>query len=69
MIFKEEQKFEKHFDEVINLNLLITMNSYWDDLQKSNELSKLKEEKIQIEQDKNDEPKINDLKLEQDLGI
>jgi hypothetical protein len=64
--FKEELKFEKHFDEVINPNLLITMNTYWDDLQKANELSKLQEDKLQIEQDKNNEPKDNNLKLELD---
>ena len=67
--FKEKQKFEKHLDEVVSPNLLINMNTDYDNLQKANELNKLQEEKIQLEQDKNDEPKINYSKLEQDFGI
>ena len=67
--FKEKQKFEKHFDEVVSPNLLINMNTDNDNLQKANELNKLQEDKIQLEQDKNDEPKINYSKLEQDFGI
>lgn len=69
--FKEHQKSEKHLDEVVSPNIIITTNAYWDDLQKANELNKLQAEKIQLEQDKRDEiekPK-NDLKLEQDFGI
>lgn len=69
--FKEHQKSEKHLDEVVSPNIIITANAYWDDLQKANELNKLQEEKIQLEQDKRGEiekPK-NDLKLEQDYGI
>lgn len=69
--FKEHQKSEKHLDEVVSPNIIITANAYWDDLQKANELNKLQEEKIQLERDKTDEiekPK-NDLKLEQDYGI
>lgn len=67
--FKEKQKFEKHLDEVVSPNLLINMNMDNDNLQKANELNKLQEDKIQLEQDKNDEPKINYSKLEQDFGI
>lgn len=67
--FKEKQKFEKHLDEVVSPNLLINMNTDNDNLQKANELNKLQEDKIQLEQDKNDEPKINYSKLEQDFGI
>lgn len=67
--FKEKQKFEKHLDEVVSPNLLINMNTDYDNLQKANELNKIQEEKIQLEQDKNDEPKINYSKLEQDFGI
>lgn len=67
--FKEELKFEKHLDEVVNPHLIITMNESSADSQKANELSKIQDEKIQIEKDKNDEPKINNLKLEQDFGI
>lgn len=67
--FKEHQKSEKHLDEVVSPNIIITTNAYWDDIQKANELNKLQEEKIQLEQNKNDEPKINYSKLEQDFGI